>query len=148
MKLLVATDFSPSSKKLLRVARRLAQALAAHLSILHVAMREPEFVAYGAGKRADRDRTASEYKEEHRLVQEASDAMRDAGVEANGLVVPGIPADVILAEAAKLEADMIILGSHGFGAVFKMLLGSVSSAVLKKAACAVLIVPSEKAPDA
>ena len=148
MKLLVATDFSPSSKRILRVARKLAQALSAELSILHVGMPEPEFVAYGAGRRADRDRTAREYKEEHRLVGEASKTMRDAGVEATGLVVPGVPADVIVGEAEKLGADMIILGSHGFGAVFKVLLGSVSTAVLKKAKCPVLIVPSEKEPDA
>lgn len=143
MKLLVATDFSPQTEKVLKVARRLAEALKAELWIVHVAA-APAFKTYGAGERQDREETAAEFREEHRLVQEAAQAMRDAGIEATGLMVQGPPAKTILEEAARLEADLIILGSHGFGAVFKMLLGSVSSTVLKKSGRPVLIVPAAR----
>ncbi len=144
MKLLVATDFSPQTRKVLDVAKRLALALDASLCVLHVAAPEPAFKTYTAGERQDRDETAAEYRQEHRLVQEAAGAMRDAGIEARALMVQGPPAKVIVGEADKLDADLIILGSHGFGAVFKMLLGSVSSAVLKKADRPVLIVPADR----
>lgn len=147
MKLLVATDFSPSTKKVLDVARRLALALDASLCVLHVATPEPQFKTYTAGERQDRDETAAEYREEHRLLQEAAGAMRDAGIDAKGLMLKGAPAKAILAEADKLDADLIIMGSHGLGAVFKMLLGSVSSAVLKKSGRPVLIVPAQRDPD-
>lgn len=147
MKLLVAADFSPRTRKILKVARRLAEALKAEVWIVHAAAK-PAFTSYGAGERQDREETAAELREEHRLVQEAAQSMRDVGIEATGLMVEGPPAKAIVDEAARMDADLIILGSHGFGAVFKMLLGSVSSAVLKKAACPVLIVPSEKTPDA
>jgi nucleotide-binding universal stress UspA family protein len=59
-------------------------------------------------------------------------------------MVPGPPSKAIVGEAARLDADLIILGSHGFGAVFKMLLGSVSSAVLRKSGRPVLIVPADR----
>jgi nucleotide-binding universal stress UspA family protein len=146
MKLLVATDFSPQTKKVLRVARKLAQALGAKLWILHVAT-QPAFKTYGVGERQDRLETAAELREEHRLVQEAAQSMRDSGIQATGLMVPGPPAKAIVGEAARLDADLIILGSHGFGAVFKMLLGSVSSAVLRKSGRPVLIVPADRSEE-
>jgi len=147
MKLLVATDFSPQTRKVLDVTRRLALALDASLCVLHVAMPEPQFKTYTAGERQDREETAAEYREEHRLVQEAADSMRDAGIDATGLIVKGQPAKAIIEQADRQEADLIIVGSHGFGAVFKMLLGSVSSAVLKKAGRPVLIVPADREPE-
>lgn len=147
MKLLVATDFSPQTDKVLRVARRLASALSAELCVLHVAAPEPAFKTYGAGERQDRDETAAENREEHRLVREAAQSMRDAGIDAVGIMLQGPPAKVILEEADKLDADLIVMGSHGFGAVFKLLLGSVSSAVMKKSGRPVLIVPAQRDED-
>lgn len=147
MKLLVATDFSPQTDKVLRVARRLASALSAELCVLHVAAPEPAFKTYGAGERQDWDETAAENREEHRLVREAAQSMRDAGIDAVGIMLQGPPAKVILEEADKLDADLIVMGSHGFGAVFKLLLGSVSSAVMKKSGRPVLIVPAQRDDD-
>lgn len=147
MKLLVATDFSPQTDKVLRVARRLASALSAELCVLHVAAPEPAFKTYGAGERQDRDETAAENREEHRLVREAAQSMRDAGIDAVGIMLQGPPAKVILEEADKFDADLIVMGSHGFGAVFKLLLGSVSSAVMKKSGRPVLIVPAQRDED-
>lgn len=146
MKLMVAIDFSPQAQKVLTVARRLAHALEAQLWVVHVADK-PVFTSYAAGERQDRREIAAELREEHRLVQEAAQSIRDAGIEATGLMVPGPPAKAIVEEAARLDADLIVLGSHGFGAVFKMLLGSVSSAVLKKSGRPVLIVPADRDDD-
>jgi nucleotide-binding universal stress UspA family protein len=47
----------------------------------------------------------------------------------------------ILAQMEKLDADLVIMGSHGHGAIYRTLLGSVSEGVLHDAACPVLIVP-------
>ena len=73
-----------------------------------------------------------------------SDATADERIDATGLTVRGPPAKEILAQAKALDADMIIVGSHGFGAVFRLLLGSVSEKVLKHATCPVLIVPPDR----
>ncbi len=55
-------------------------------------------------------------------------------------IINGSPKSVILEEAENLETDLIIVGSHGYGAVKRFLLGSVSQAVALHAKCSVEIV--------
>ncbi len=141
MNLLVATDFSTHGMAVLETARRLGESLGAKIWVIHVVTPPAGFKSYGTGPRTDRDQTAADIREEHRLVQEAAAAMRSAGLEATGLLVEGPPAKTVLEEAARLEVDMIIVGSHGRGAVFRALLGSVSSGVIRQATCPVLVVP-------
>jgi nucleotide-binding universal stress UspA family protein len=141
MDLLVATDFSTHGLAVLEAARRLGEPLGAKIWVIHVVMPPAGFKSYGAGPRTDRRETAAEIHEEHRLVQEAAAAMRSEGLEATGLLVEGPPAKTLLEEAARLEVDMIIVGSHGRGALFRALLGSVSSGVIRHATCPVLVVP-------
>jgi nucleotide-binding universal stress UspA family protein len=54
--------------------------------------------------------------------------------------IKGSPKHVILDEAEKLGADLIVVGSHGRGAMGRFLLGSISQAVAIHAQCSVLIV--------
>ena len=66
--------------------------------------------------------------------------------EASGISVkldaaPGHPVSAILAEADRLRADLIVIGTHGHSGFDRLLLGSVTEKVLRKAACPVLTVP-------
>ena len=54
-----------------------------------------------------------------------------------GEVLNGPPRDVILDEADRWNADLIVMGSHGYGAWQRLLLGSVSQAVVSQANCSV-----------
>jgi nucleotide-binding universal stress UspA family protein len=55
-------------------------------------------------------------------------------------VVEGEAKQVILDAAAAWEADLVVVGSHGYGTFERLLLGSVSNAVAQHADCSVLIV--------
>jgi len=55
-------------------------------------------------------------------------------------VIEGSPKDIILKEAESFGADLIVVGSHGRGAVQRFLMGSVSQAVALHATCSVEIV--------
>lgn len=55
-------------------------------------------------------------------------------------VLRGSPKESIIDEAEEWEADLIVVGSHGYGFFERMLIGSVSDAILHHAPCSVLIV--------
>ena len=59
---------------------------------------------------------------------------------ADALLVPGSPRLAIVDEAESWGADLIVLGSHGYGAWQRLLLGSVSQAVVSHAKCSVEVV--------
>lgn len=58
-------------------------------------------------------------------------------VNITGQVLPGSPQAAILEEAEVWKADLIVLGSHGYGTWHRLLLGSVSQAVVSHANCSV-----------
>jgi nucleotide-binding universal stress UspA family protein len=87
------------------------------------------------------DRAARECAEtvEHAAVMKLAMAIGPA-VKVTGNILPGAPRTVILEEAERWHADLIILGSHGYGAWHRFLLGSVSQAVVSHARCSVEVV--------
>lgn len=62
------------------------------------------------------------------------------------VVAPGSPKGVILEEAEHWHADLILLGSHGYRTWERLLLGSVSQAVVAHASCSVEVVRCKSAP--
>jgi nucleotide-binding universal stress UspA family protein len=61
-------------------------------------------------------------------------------VKLTGNILPGSPRSVILEEAERWGADLIVMGSHGYGTWHRFLLGSVSQAVVSHAKCSVEVV--------
>jgi nucleotide-binding universal stress UspA family protein len=88
------------------------------------------------------DLMESERKRLHKLVEttaaQLSAACRELRIET--MVVDGQPKEVIVEEAEKWGADLILIGSHGYGSVKRLMLGSVSQAVATHAPCSVEIV--------
>ena len=67
--------------------------------------------------------------------------LRGAGMQAEALVEDGSPAHRLIEAAADWDADLIVVGSRGETGLERLLVGSVSRAVLYHAPCSVLIVP-------
>lgn len=63
--------------------------------------------------------------------------LRDAGIEADGLVPRGDARVEIVAAAADWKADLIIIGSHGRTGLQRWLLGSVAEYIVRHAPCSV-----------
>lgn len=140
--LLVPIDFSPVTAAVVEQAAQLAQAFSAALWLLYVAAPEPDFVGYQTGPSTVRQQVAHELHDTHRQLQEHATALRARGIDATALQVQGATTETILHEAARLQADVIVLGSHGHSALHRALLGSVSEGVLHRAPCPLLIVPA------
>jgi nucleotide-binding universal stress UspA family protein len=61
------------------------------------------------------------------------------GVEVETYLLTGDPARTVCDFAREQEARLIACGSHGYGAVLSLLMGSVSQDIIRRAHCAVLV---------
>lgn len=142
--ILAAIDFSEVTERVVDTLKQVAATFSAHVWILHVAPPDPAFVGYEAGPQAVRDQVAVEHHERHRKLQQLADRLRSGGVEATALLVQGPTVAKILAEAERLQAALIVLGSHGQGALYDLLVGSVSEGVVRASKVPVLLVPARR----
>jgi nucleotide-binding universal stress UspA family protein len=129
----VAFDDSPESRSALELAARLGKAANAALRVISVYPGVPP----PSGRASPDGPTAYE---------QAEDALRRAvrplpsELRAEPRLRSGIPASVLIDET-ELGVDLMVMGSRGYGPLRCVLLGSVSEAVVRAAACPVIIVP-------
>lgn len=142
MKILVCVDLSESSEIIVDKIEELAKSLSAKVWLLHNAEPPPDHVEFTVDPVAARESLAKKFHVEHRQIQEYADRLRNAGVETTALLVHGVTVKVILQEASDVGADMIVVGSHGKGAMYQVLLGSVSKGVVHKSSLPVLVIPT------
>jgi nucleotide-binding universal stress UspA family protein len=134
--ILFTTDFSPSSELALPYARAVAQRYGSTIHILHVV--SPEVVI---GPEGESYRPA---EFERALAQEAMDKLIQSGALKNVLYTTatetGLLWDVVAKAIADLKIDMIVLGTHGRGALRHFLIGSMAEEIFRRADCPVLTV--------
>ena len=146
MNFVVAVDFSDVTPIVLDALPALLPGSSTddhHLYLIHVAEPDPEFVGWGAGPDVVRDQMAEEFAREHEQLAELADGLRGAlEMEVTPLLVQGPTAETLCSQAESLDAAMIVVGSHGHGAAYDLVVGSISSAIIKQCQRAVLVVPS------
>ena len=142
MKLLVAVDLSESTQTIVEKVEEMNKECPAKVWILHNAEPEPDSVKFKVDPLAAREALAKKFHNEHRQIQEIANRLRKAGLDATALLVHGSTVEAILKEASDLDVDMIVVGTHGRGAMYQLLLGSVSEGVLHGAECQILVVPT------
>lgn len=140
--IVVGIDFSEASSRALALAASLARRFEAKLWLVHVAAPDPDFVGYEPGPQTVRDARAAELRGEHRELQALAEGLRDEGLEATALLVQGPTAESLTGHADDVDADLLVVGSHGRGRLGRTLLGSVSDDVLHRAHRPVLVVPA------
>ena len=138
--LLVPTDFSPTSDIALRYAFDIAPVTAA-IHVVHVVDETRLIAAYPDGFVAElpgarEELVASAYTRLNELAKPPASTPVAVTTE----VVVGQPAAAIAAVAKARRADVIVMGTHGRGAVAHALLGSVAERVVRSAPCPVLTV--------
>lgn len=135
-RILVGLDLSEESAQVLQKAADIGKAFDAELALAHVI--EPLTFAYGGDIPMD----LSEVQEQ--LQTQAKEQLRKAAEPLNipaerQNVILGQPATEIHRLADEMEADLIVIGSHGRHGL-ALLLGSTANGVLHGAACDVLAV--------
>jgi nucleotide-binding universal stress UspA family protein len=138
---LVATDFSEPSDAAMQYGRELARTFDATLQVLHVA---DNVYAMGVGE-TYAPSLPSLQREIEEAVQRQVDALLTEDdrrvLHATGIVVTAIgKADAIVEYAHEHEIDIIIMGTHGRGAISRLFMGSVAEQVVRTATRPVLTV--------
>lgn len=138
-KIVYPTDFSTAGQTALEMATSLARDRGASLVIVHV--EEPP-MAYGGGELyygvQEPDRT--ELEKMLRAV-----VPTDPAVPYEHRLAIGGPAEGILHAAENVNAEMIVMSTHGRTGLTRMLMGSVAEEVVRKAKCPVLTVKGKPA---
>jgi len=143
--ILVPVDFSDVTDAVLRLALEVGKPFQAKIHLLHVAAPDPDFVGYEPGPPSVRVQLAEKFRDEHRKIQALKEAsgLPEDGIHAHLIQGPFI--QKILEEADRLQADLLVIGSHGHGALYNLLMGSVAEGILRDSRCPVLVVPSRYA---
>lgn len=144
MKILAAVDFSPVTEQVLATLTRMAATFPAQVWLIHVAPPDPAFVGYEAGPDVVRGQVAAELHASHQRLQKLADRLRAGGVETTALQLQGKTVETVIGEAEKLPASLIVLGSHGHGAVYNVLVGSVAEGIVRESKVPVLLVPPQR----
>jgi len=138
-KIVVATDFSASSRPAFAAALDSARRDGARVVVLHVMTPPSPFVGDDLpGSWLELEARARQ-DAERRLAAAVSKAER-SGVATTGALVKGAPAEVIVRVARREGANLIVLGTHGRSGLGKLFMGSVAARVLGTAKCPVLTV--------
>ena len=133
-RIVVAVDFTETSLRAARVSLELA-APRASIYLVHVAPR--------SGFAHEWDYAGGSYKQDAgNALQRVHEQLRiPRGMTVQEILLQGDPATELLALASGVNADLIATGSHGRGFVARMLVGSVTTRIVRCSTCSVLSVP-------
>lgn len=140
--IVAAVDFSDVSKPVIAAAVKLATALGEGLHLVHVVEAEPTYAAYGFSPNdfpAMRELQKESVSRAEIMLGKMVDEIGLEGVQFR--VIQGQPLHSLLEYAKEVDAEMMVLGSHGHGFMSSLILGSVAEGCVRKAELPALIVP-------
>jgi nucleotide-binding universal stress UspA family protein len=140
--ILFATDGSPSAEEAQKEAFELAERLGAPLlvvSVVHPVVPAVGYVAYGYSNIVVELTEAGRHRVTALLASVAESALAE-GVHCSTVAADGFAVEEICRKAAEYDAQLIVVGSHGWGAARRLLSGSVSTRLVHSAPCPVLVV--------
>ncbi len=151
MKLLVAIDFSELAGRVISEAEKLVKSLPAQVFLLHVIPPSSPIIDVPPEVETLLPVDNTHDNEGHLLSKEPESAqlltvaarLQEKGIDTSVIIAHNDEVTAIIGESKKNCVDMIMLGSHGHGALFHLLIGSVSEGVIRQASCPVIIVPSK-----
>jgi universal stress protein A len=143
-RILVPIDFSEHSKKTVSYAIRFASRFNATVQLLHVF----EIPDYAATSYERRQQTCDQIKSQVDAAEQDArenltafeNHLLNVGVNVEAYLRVGYPFDEIVQMANHFDVDLIIIGSHGYTGITRLLVGSTAERVVERAPCPVLVV--------
>ena len=157
MKILAALDLSNLTNSVVATTRKLAGDSSATVALLHVLPEENQGIEfhptiephYHPPGKYYREPDSSEegdavpilHDKNFKSLQNIADTLNNDGIKTSFSIVHGNTVEVILEQAEKERADLIILGSRGHKTLYQVFVGSVCSGVVNDSGIPVVIVP-------
>lgn len=143
--IVVAVDFSNATPGVLDMGKRLALAFQAELRLFHVIEPEPSYTAYGFTP--DEFPAMNAFQEEAKRraslkLEQLLASVRENVPSATSELAEGSPLHSLLEYVKHGKVDLVVVGSHGHGALASLLLGSVAEGMVRKATVPTLVVPA------
>ena len=160
--ILVPIDFSDVTPPVIDLARELAKAFGAEIQLIHVkeltAAPTPGTLGYGLAGMPElapmtgvpvpgfepMPETILEDEGQMSNLAKWQEKIARDGIKVSLHEPTGTVAEEILAQADELNADLIVMGTHGHGVMYNLLVGSATKGVLKHSTRPVLLVPGPK----
>lgn len=160
--ILVPIDFSDVTPRVIDLARRLAKPLGAEIHLIHVkqltAAAAPGTLGYGLAGMSElapmsglpvpgfepMPETIAEDEGQRAKLLEWQEQLAQDGINVSLHEPTGAVAEEILDQADEVNADLIVMGTHGHGAMYNLLVGSATKGVLKHSTRPVLLVPGPR----
>jgi nucleotide-binding universal stress UspA family protein len=139
--ILLATDGSPTAEEATKKAIELAKLFDAELLIV-TAWDIPYSTLGYAAVPVNGDLMMAAEEQAKKVAGKAAALAEAEGVSTQEVLLRGFPVEEICLAADRFAPDLIVLGSHGWGAMKRMLFGSVSTGVLHHTSVPVLVVPA------
>jgi nucleotide-binding universal stress UspA family protein len=144
MKVLLPIDFSESTERVINSVERRPWPGDTEITVLHVV----DTVSVASGWVDLSPYIESQTESAKELASIAAKRLSSRGLSVSESVRCGYPPAVILDYAEEWVADLVVVGSHGLGAVARFLLGSVAKTLLQGAHCSIEIVRTPATQEA
>lgn len=142
-RIFVPVDGSATSRRGLRAAADLARAQRAKLTILTVVDTMPMLATFEGGMAFDQAMIDALRDGARKVLAQAAAEAKKRGVTAKKVLAEntaGRVADVIVRQAKKARADLIVIGTHGRRGLTRMVMGSDAELVVRSAPAPVLLI--------
>ncbi len=140
-KILVAIDFSDLATQVIDHAAMQAKAFGCEVLIVHVEPPSPAFIGNELSPPVVPEQHTEEIAQIHEDLKAMTHFLRQRGVNARYEYLQGSIIDTIIQKAKEFNSDMIMMGAHNHGFLYRAFIGSISTGVLKTSPCPVLVVP-------
>jgi nucleotide-binding universal stress UspA family protein len=150
MKTIVAlVDFSDLTFSVLRQAHDFAKALSGKVVIVHVLplTADPEVMPDEGAGAVPAGPTPGQAALAADKLEALVESLDKFGIQATAHQLHGSTVPQVLKISRDLQADFLIVGSHGHGALYNLLIGTVTWDLLKEIECPMLIVPARVGPE-
>src|SRR4051794_10890240 len=115
--ILVPVDFSDATPAVVNAAADLAKALSGKLHLVHVDATQSVDVGYDLDAKPGREELAKVLRAEHASLLELEGSLKAEGLDVRGVLMRGDVVDEILREVERVAPYLIVIGSHGHGAL-------------------------------